>query len=101
MPQADFVADHAEVGFQTTVQVVEQRLQRAQVEDRCAFPVFREKSGDGWQHGSLGFTTGGWCDDQCVLASENRRSCQFLQRPQSRPPKCVDEMVPEKRVKGI
>ena len=101
MPEADFIADHAEVGFQPFVQVVEQRFERAQVEDRGALPVLVEEPGNGGQDGCLGFAASGGRDDQSVLARKNRRGRQFLQRPQPWPPQGIDQVVAEQRMKRI
>jgi hypothetical protein len=65
--EADLVADHAEISFQPLMQVIEQRLERAKIEDRGAIPVFREQPGNRRQNGSLGFTARSGRYHKCVL----------------------------------
>ena len=72
VPEGDPATRPGAVDLQTRQQVVEQRLQRAQVEDRQAGPAFGGHPGQDREGGRLGLAARGGREQQRVVAAQYR-----------------------------
>ena len=82
-------------------QVVQQRLQRADVDDRQAGPAPRVHRGQQREHRRLGLAARRRREQQRVGPVQDRPGCLFLQRAQRRPAQGVDDVVHHDRVQPV
>ncbi len=93
VPQPSGATHHLRVGLQPGMQVVQQRLERADVQHRQAVPVLGEHPGQDREDRRLGLPACGGCQHDRVLACQHRTDRLLLQRAQRRPPEGVDHVV--------
>ena len=101
VPDRDPAAQPAGVGLQPGQQVVQQRLQRADVNDRQARPPLRLHGRQQREHRRLGLAARRGREQQRVGAVEHRPDGLLLQRAQRRPAQGVDDVVHHDRVQPV
>ena len=98
VPEGRAPADQPAVALQTVIEVVQQRLDRADVERAQRRPPLREHPRDRREKRRLRLAAGGRRQDDQVLAGENPRNHRVLKRPQLAPAEAVDHVVLKCRV---
>ena len=101
VPDRGPAAQPAGVGLQPGQQVVQQRLQRADVDDRQAGPALRVHGGQQREHRGLGLAARRGRQQQRVGAVEDRSGRLLLQRPQRRPAQRVNDVMDHHRVQAV
>ena len=100
VPDRGPAAQPAGVACQPGQQVVQQRLQRADVDDRQAGPSLRVHGGQQREHRGLGLAARRGRQQQRVGPVEDRPGRLLLQRAQRRPAQRVDDVVHHDRVQA-
>ena len=101
VPDRGPAAQPAGVGLQPGQQVVQQRLQRADVDDRQAGPAPRVHGGQQREHRGLGLAARRGREQQRVGAVQDRPGRLLLQRAQRRPAQRVDDVMHHDRVQPV
>ena len=98
VPERNPSADPCAVGLQPGEQVVQQRLQRAQIDDREAVPALLFHRGQHGKQGGFGLSAGGRCEQERVAAVKDGGDGLVLQRAERRPAEAVHQVVDDDRV---
>ena len=84
--------------MQPDIQIVEQGLDRAEVEDAESRPAFGQHPRDDRKERRLGLAARRRGEHDQVLAVENRWDDRFLERPQLAPAEAVHDVVLQGRM---
>ena len=98
VPERDPPADPSAVGLQPGEQVVQQCLERAEVDDGQAFPVPLLHRGQHGEHGGFCLAAGGRGEQQRVAAVKDGGDGLVLERAERRPAEAVHQVVDDDRV---
>ncbi len=101
VPYRRLAAEPTGIGGQPWLQVVEQRLERTEVHQRGPAPVFRRHPGQQREQGRFGLAAGGRREQQGVVTADQRRYRLLLERAESRPGECVDDVVEDDRMQQV
>ena len=101
VPDRDPASQPPRVGFQPGQQVVQQRLERADVDDRDARPALRVHRGQQREDRGLGLAARRRRQEQGVRAVQHRAGGLVLQRSQRPPAQGVDDVVHDDRVQPV
>ena len=93
MPHADRATDPSGVGPQPLLKVVEQCLERADVQDGDPAPVLVRHPGEDREGRRLCLTASGGRQEQSVLPCEQRLHRGVLEGTQPGPAECGDDVV--------
>ena len=100
MPERDPAARPGAVDLKARQQVVEQRLQRAQVDHRQAGPALGGHPGQHREGGRLGLAARGGREQQCVVTAQHRSERVALERAERGPAERVHHVVGQRRVQA-
>ena len=98
MPEGRTPAQERAVPLEPNVEVVEQGLDRADVEHAQARPALCEHAGGDGQEGGLGLAARRGCQHDHVLPGQDAGDHLLLKRPQLPPTQAVDDMVLDRRM---
>ncbi len=101
VPHPHPASHEPEVAFQPRREVVDERFDGADVEDREAPPIFSEHPRDGGKGGGLGLAAGGGSEHDRVVAVKELRDHLVLEGPEVAPAEAVDDVVLEQRVEAV
>ena len=101
VPAVDPPPERIGAGAQPRLQVVQQRLDRADVEHAQPAPPAVEHPRQQREHRRLRLAAGGRRQQQDVVAVEHRADGLLLQRAERGPPERVDDVVPQGRVQAV
>ena len=101
MPEGSTAADEIAVIGQTRFQIVEEGLDRADIDHRQPPPILREHPGENRKRGRLGLSAGGGSENDLVVAGEEAGNDRVLKRPQAPPAERVDDVVLQRRMEEI
>ena len=83
------------------LKVVQERLERADINDTERAPFLVDHPRENRKHGSLGLAAGGGREEQAMVTVEDRADALLLQRPQRPPPERIDDVVLNERIQAI
>ena len=101
VPESGSPAEPARVLLQPGQQVVQQCLERGEVEHRRGIPAAGFHRGEQGKDGRLGLAAGGRREQERVKTVEHRADRLLLERPQVLPAQGVDQMVGEHRMQPV
>ena len=100
MPERDPAASPGAVDLKARQQVVQQRLQRAQVDHRQASPALGGHPGQHREGGRLGLAACGRREQQRVVTAQHRSQRVTLQGTERGPAECVHHVVGQRWVQS-
>ena len=100
VPERDPAASPGAVDLEARQQVVEQRLQRAQVDHRQAGPALGGHPGQHREGGRLGLAARGGREQQRVVTAQHRSERVALERAERGPAERVHHVVGQRRVQA-
>ena len=95
VPDRTASADQAQVVFQPLMEVVEQRLERADVENGQTVPFLGQHPGQEREDGRFRLAACGGCYQQCVMTLKQGADAEFLQGTKLLPAQRIDNVVLE------
>ncbi len=101
VPKRGSSTQQGTVPLQPHIQVVQQGLDRTDVQDTETRPAFGQHTRQNGEEGCFRFATGSRGKDDQVVTGENRRDDSLLKRPQFTPSQAVDNMVLQGRMQAI
>src|SRR3954469_23168299 len=101
MPEGRRATNEASQLREPRLQVVEQRAQRAKVEDRQAAPILIEHPRQHREESGLGLAARSRGEEKYVFAIKDRPDRLLLELPQRRPTQGIDDVMLERRMKSI
>ena len=101
VPDGDSPSQPARVVLQPGQQVIQQRLQGTDVDDRQAGPALLFHRGQQGEDGCFGLAACGGRKEQCVRTVQHRADGLLLQRAQRLPAEAVDDVVDDDRMQPV
>ena len=101
VPDRDSPSQPARVVLQPRQEVIQQRLQRADVDDRQAGPALLFHRGQQREDGRFGLAARGGREEQCVRTVQHWADGLLLQRAQRLPAEAVDDVVDDDRMQPV
>src|SRR5690606_12037569 len=98
VPHLSGPADPCGIPRQAWLEVVQQCLERADVQDRQPLPVLGAHPAEYGEGGRLGLATGGGGEEERIMPGQDRSYCLFLERSERRPSQRVDDVVLDNEV---
>ena len=93
VPQIDAPSDQGAVGLEARLEVVQEGLDRTDVENTQPAPLFGQHPRQQRKHCGLGLAAGGGRQQQDVVAIQHRTDGVLLKRPERPPPERVDDVM--------